>query len=109
ASAPRWALGSWRALPPARDARHVLEGLTRRDHLLRQWEVFLAERPLVVTPVSNEPAFAVDVDLGDAGTAGGLMAPQIMQVAVRVLGLPWVSVPTGVADGLPMGVQITAG
>jgi amidase len=103
------ALGFWRALHPARDARHVLDGLTRRDHFLRQWEIFLAERPLVVTPVSNEPAFPVDLDLVDADTTRRLMAAQIMQLAVPVLGLPSVSVPTGIADGLPMGVQITAG
>jgi amidase len=103
------ALGFWRALHPARDARHVLDGLIRRDHFLRLWEVFLAERPLVVTPVSNEPAFPVDLDLVDAETTRRLMAAQIMQLAVPVLGLPAVSVPTGVADGVPMGVQITAG
>jgi amidase len=103
------ALGFWRALHPARDARHVLDGFTRRDHFLRIWEVFLAERPLVVTPVSNEPAFPVDLDLVDAETTRRLMAAQIMQLAVPVLGLPSVSVPTGLADGVPMGVQITAG
>ena len=37
------------------------------------------------------------------------MRAQIMQLAVPVLGLPAVSVATGLADGLPMGVQITAG
>jgi amidase len=98
------ALGFWRALHPARDARHVLDGLTRRDHFLRLWEVFLAERPLVVTP-----AFPVHLDLMDAETTRRLIAAQIMQLAVPVLGLPAVSVPTGIADGVPMGVQITAG
>jgi len=103
------ALGLWRALHPARDARHVLEGLTERDRLLRLWELFLVERPLVVTPVSNEPPFPVDIDLVDAATTRRLMDAQIMQLAVPVLGLPSISVPTGVVDGLPTGVQITAG
>jgi amidase len=103
------ALGLWRAAYPSRDLRHVLEGLAQRDRLLRLWELFLEERPLVVTPVSNEPAFPVDLDLVDAETTGRIMRAQIMQLAVPVLGLPAVSVPTGVADGIPMGVQITAG
>jgi Asp-tRNA(Asn)/Glu-tRNA(Gln) amidotransferase A subunit family amidase len=34
---------------------------------------------------------------------------QSMRLAVPVLGLPAVSVPSGVTAGLPMGVQITAG
>ena len=103
------ALGFWRALHPARDTRHVLAALTERERLLRLWELFLVERPLVVTPVSNEPPFRVDVDLVDAETTRGLMAAQIMQLAVPVLGLPSISVPTGVVDGLPTGVQITGG
>jgi amidase len=103
------ALGLWRAVHPPRDVRHVLDGLAQRDRLLRLWELFLEERPLVVTPASNEPAFPVDLDRVDADTTRRIMRAQIMQLAVPVLGLPAVSVPTGVADGLPMGVQITAG
>lgn len=103
------ALALWRALHPARDTRHVLEALAQRDRLLRLWEVFLEERPIVVTPVSTEPAFPLDLDLVDAETTRRIMRAQIMQLAVPVLGLPAVSVPTGTVDGVPMGVQITAG
>ncbi len=103
------ALGLWRAVHPPRDVRHVLDGLAQRDRLLRLWELFLEERPLVVTPTSNEPAFPVNLDLVDADTTRRIMRAQIMQLVVPVLGLPSVSVPTGVADGLPAGVQITAG
>jgi len=103
------ALALWRAIYPARDTRHVLEGLAQRDRLLRLWELFLEERPIVVTPVSNERAFPLDLDLVDVETTRRIMGAQIMQLAVPVLGLPAVSVPTGVVDGVPMGVQITAG
>lgn len=103
------ALGLWRAVFPARDARHVLEALAQRDRLLRLWELFLEERPLVVSPASNEAPFPVDLDLVDVATTERIMRAQIMQLAVPVLGLPAVSVPTGLVDGVPMGVQITAG
>jgi amidase len=103
------ALGFWRALHPARDPRLVLAALTERERLIRLWELFLLERPLVVTPASNEPPFPVGADLVDAATTRRLMDAQIMQLAVPVLGLPSISVPTGVVDGLPTGVQITAG
>jgi amidase len=103
------ALGLWRAVHPPRDLRHVLDALAQRDRLLRLWELFLEERPLLLTPTSNEPAFPVDLDRVDAGTTGRIMRAQIMQLVVPVLGLPAVSVPTGVADGVPTGVQITAG
>ncbi|HSE03853.1 MAG TPA: amidase [Methylomirabilota bacterium] len=103
------ALGLWRAVHPPRDVRHVLDGLAQRDRLLRLWELFLEERPLVVTPTSNEPAFPVDLDRVDADTTRRIMRAQIMQLVVPVLGLPAISVPTGLADGVPIGVQITAG
>jgi amidase len=103
------ALGLWRAIHPPRDPGHVLQALAQRDRLLRLWELFLEDHPLVVTPASNEPAFPVDLDLVDADTTRRIMAAQVMQLAVPVLGLPAVSVPTGVVDGLPMGVQIIAG
>lgn len=99
------ALALWRAIYPARDTRHVAQ----RDRLLRLWELFLEERPIVVTPVSNERAFPLDLDLVDVETTRRIMGAQIMQLAVPVLGLPAVSVPTGAVDGVPMGVQITAG
>jgi amidase len=103
------ALGLWRAVHPPRDPRHVLEALAQRDRLLRLWELFLQDHPLVVTPASNEPPFPVDLDLVDADTTRRIMHAQIMQLAIPVLGLPAVSVPTGVVNGLPMGVQIVAG
>ena len=105
----RRALGFWRALYPTGDSRRVLEALAQRDRLLRLWELFLQERPIVVTPVSNEQAFPVDLDLVDEATTRRIMAAQMMQLAVPVLGLPSISVPTGVADGVPTGVQITTG
>src|SRR5262249_5359171 len=82
------ALRLWRAVFPARDPRGILEGLAQRDRLLRLWELLLEERPLVVTPVSNEPAFPVGLDLIDAETTGRIIRAQMMQLAVPVLGLP---------------------
>ncbi len=103
------ALGYWRALHPAADARGVLEALAERDRLLRLWQLFLEERPLILTHTSAELPFEVGLDLVDAPTTARLMKAQSTMLAVPVLGLPAISVPTGTAGGVPVGVQLVAG
>ena len=102
----RTALSYWRAYFPKRDAASVLEGLAERDTVLRQWELFQQSHPLVLTCVSGELPFKVGEDVESAATAARLIRAQSMQLAVPVLGLPAVSVPTGTSGGVPVGVQI---
>jgi len=102
------AVGLWRAVHPAADARGVLEALADRDRLLRLWQLFLDERPLILTHTSAELPFKVGRDLIDAPTTAQLMKAQSTQLAVPVLGLPAVSVPTGAVGRVPLGVQLIA-
>lgn len=102
----RKAVGFWRqAFPPA-GAEGVLAALTERDRLARLWQLFFAEYPLVLMPVSGEQAFPVGLDLESFAAFERIWTAQLPQLAVPVLGLPAVSVPIGVERGLPLGVQI---
>jgi amidase len=62
--------------------------------------------PLVLAPVSSEPVYEQGFDVESAARTAALWRECSTMMAVPVLGLPAVAVPTGVVAGLPMGVQI---
>ena len=86
----------------------VLAALTRRATLLRDWLLFLERYPVVLMPVSGEPPFETDLDIRDADSFERVWRAQTPQVGIPFLGLPALSISTGVADGRPVGVQIVA-
>lgn len=99
----------WEAMHPGYGPQDTLDALAEREQMLRDWQAFLETWPLVVMPSSGEPAFKVGEDLADEPTARRMWNAQLPQLAIPVLGLPAVSVPTGLHDSLPMGVQVVAG
>jgi amidase len=103
------ALGYWRAIWPRRDLQQILDGLARRLAILRLWQQFLEQYPVVITPVSAELPFELGRDVESAEATAAIIAAQLPMLAVSVLGLPGLSVPTGTCDGIPVGVQIIAG
>jgi amidase len=83
-----------------------MKGLAQRAKHVRDWMLFLERYPLVVGPVSTEPPFAVGFDTDEGADAGRLRRAQRLLIAVNLLGLPAVAVPTGLAAGVPLGVQV---
>ncbi|MGB3434456.1 amidase family protein [Achromobacter sp.] len=87
--------------------------LTRRATLTRMWELFFAEYPVLLLPVSAELPFPDKLDLqGDAAYARVWRA-QMTQIGVPFMGLPGLSVAMGSAmsgaGASPVGVQVVAG
>lgn len=103
-------LTAWRymcANTPRNDAFGHMKALARRTTLIRRWQLFMARYPLVLTPVSAEAPFPQGLDVSSQAGMDRVLRAQGPQFFVPLLGLPSLSAPTGVVNGVPMGVQLT--
>lgn len=80
----------------------------RRATLLRMWQQFLENYPVLLLPVSAEPPFPDGLDLqGDAAYAR-VWTAQMTQIGLPFLGLPALTVSTAMHGKSPLGVQLVA-
>jgi len=93
--------------PPASLVPYM-EALARRTTWIRKWNLFLADRPIVLCPTACDPPFRQDVSNLGADAYARMFPAMMPSYVVPLLGLPGVSVPTGLSDGLPTGVQLIA-
>ncbi len=84
-----------------------LRALAGRVAHQRAWAAFMETYPLILAPNSAEPPFAQGTDEESQQSFDRIFRAQGFQLANPLLGIPGVSVPTGLTqEGLPMGVQI---
>ena len=104
----RVAMGHLAALAPTLAHDDHLRALARRTKLQRDWWLALEATPLVLAPVCAVPAYAVGFDVESAERTRRVWRECATLMALPVLGLPGMAVATGVADGVPVGVQVVA-
>ncbi|MEM5454632.1 amidase [Paraburkholderia phytofirmans] len=93
---------------PTVDLNGYVRAIARRDVLRRKWNEFLGRYPIALLPVSCRLPQTWGADLGTVDEMRALVAAQSPLIATAALGLPGISVPTGLSGGLPVGVQLVA-
>jgi len=93
-------------LTPQSDLSSYIQGLATRNRIARQWSQFALRYPLILGPVSTAPPFPVGYDLAGENEVRALLSAMRLVTSVNLLGLPSVALPVGLADGIPLGVQI---
>ena len=83
--------------------------LTRRATLVREWMLFFARYPVLLMPVCGELPFADNLDLRDEASFTRVWRAQMPQIGIPFVGMPALTVSTGLVGRAPVGVQIVAG
>lgn len=91
------------------DADALSKALTRRATLTREWLQFLETYPVLLMPVSGELPFPDGLDMRDEASFERVWRAQLTQIAIPFMGLPGLTVSTGLVGRVPVGVQIVSG
>ena len=83
--------------------------LMRRATLAREWMQFLETYPVLLMPVSGELPFPDGLDRRDDASFARVWRAQLAQIAIPFMGLPALTVSTGLVGRIPVGVQVVSG
>ncbi len=97
---------AFRRLSPSMEPDVVARALQSRLALCRAWSLFFDRYSVLLTPVSGELPFPDDLDLEDFDR---VLAAQLVQNGLPLMGLPGLTVSTTTVARTTTGVQIVAG
>lgn len=93
-------------LMPPYEGEELLRAMAKRSFYVRQWNLFLQDYPLVLTPFMPGETWAWDRDLQGLEGARDVLEAGVYSVSMNYLGMPAGNIAANFNDGLPMGVQI---
>jgi amidase len=101
--------GEMEALCPMPDLDAFMDALQARAGFVRQWMEFFERFSVAITPVSGELPFADQLDVRSKEDFRRVIEAQLTQVGLPLMGLPGLTVTTGLVGRVPVGVQLVAG
>jgi amidase len=105
----QWYFDAWvNGLPPFTEPDAFRDAVATRNAMLAHWRGLLATHPVVLLPQRADPLLEVDEDLRSVDHLRLVLRGYAPSATMNLLGLPSVVVPTGLAGGLPTGVQLVA-
>ena len=81
-------------------------GLGDRTRMMRAWNLFLEEYPLVLTPFLMRPMFPWNYDAQGLMQTKDIFEAAVYSYSINYLGLPAGFVPVDFTEDLPAGVQL---
>jgi amidase len=91
------------------DATAFSKTLVRRATLTREWQLFFETYAVLLMPVSGELPFPDGLDRRDDASFARVWRAQMPQIGIPFMGLPGLTVSTGLVGRTPVGVQIVSG
>jgi amidase len=101
-----YVLAKFRELARGLPADVVSRAMTRRATLTRVWQMFLAEHPVLLVPVSGQLPFRQNQDQESEAALDAVWEAQLTQTGLPLMSLPGLVVSTGLAGTAPVGVQL---
>jgi len=96
-------------LCPPPDLFAFMDALQKRVGFVREWMEFFERYPIAISPVSAELPFKDQLDVESPEVFRRLMEAQLTQVGLPLMGLPGLTITTGLVGRVPVGVQLLAG
>tara|TARA_R110002020_G_scaffold316999_1_gene532660 strand:- start:30400 stop:31821 length:1422 start_codon:yes stop_codon:yes gene_type:complete len=96
-------------IPEINDRDGFLKAYARRSEILRRWQLYFEEYPLLVTAVTWTRPMPAEHDVSEGLDYDWFRRATAPMSGTPTLGLPGLSVPVNTAPGRPMGVQLLAG
>jgi amidase len=79
---------------------------TQRYKVAKAFQSFMTDYPIMVGPTWTQPPFPLGFDIASKENAWQVVEMFRFVLPANLLGLPAACVPTGLAGGLPTGVQV---